>query len=63
MLGPISRILARYLAASLVTIGLFLPEEANAIATDPDVILAIGGILAFIVEAAYSYAKKKGWKT
>ena len=63
MIGPLSRILARYLAGGLVFLGLLLPEEANTIATDPDIILVVGGVLAFLAETAYSFAKKKGWKT
>lgn len=61
MIGPASRILARYLAGGLVFIGFLLPEDAQIFATDPDIILIIGGVLTFVVEAAYGYAKKKGW--
>lgn len=63
MIGPFSRIIARYLAGMLVSFGLLLPEDARVFGTDPDFILLVGGGLSFGVEVAYRVAKKRGWAT
>lgn len=62
MIGPASRIIARYLASLLVTAGYLLPEEARVLAMDPDVLMIIGMILGGGTEMAYGFARKKGWK-
>lgn len=63
MIGPISRILIRYLVGALVMFGVLLPDDAQHWIADPDVYLIVSGILAFSTEFAYGYAKKKGWTT
>lgn len=63
MIGPISRIVLRYLAGALVAYGIVSPEAGAELAVDPDLLLVIGGILAAGAEAAYAFAKKSGGKT
>ena len=61
MIGPISRILARYIAGALVAYGFFAPGDAALI--EPDLALAIGAVAGAAVEGLYAWAKAKGWKT
>ena len=63
MIGPLSRIAARWVAGGLVMSGLLLPADAQIIATDPDVIAIIGLAIGAITEFAYAQAKKRGWAT
>lgn len=63
MIGPVSRILLRYLAAALVTYGI-LPHEVGAqIAIDPDLIALAGLAIGAVVEAGYALARSRGWAT
>ena len=63
MVGPIARILLRYLAAALVTYG-FVTEDIGAqIAADPDLLMILGVGLAAAAEAAYALAKRRGGET
>lgn len=63
MIGPLSRIAARWVAGGLVFTGLLLPADAQIIATDPDVIAVIGFAIGSIAEFGYALAKKRGWAT
>ena len=63
MIAVISRILARYLAAALMTAGLIAPDVADTLGTDPDVLMAIGAGIALAVEGAYVAARRLGWAT
>jgi len=58
MIEPIIRIALRYGAGAL-----FGMEFGNALAGDPDVVIAVAAAVMLIVEFWYSYAKKKGWAT
>ena len=62
-MGPIVRIIARYLAGALVAVGLLLPDEASSLINDPEFLAALGVVIGFLVEAAYAFAKKRGWAT
>lgn len=73
-MGPYVRIALRYLAGVLVGAGVFTPELADQLATDPDVIqivteavnwvMVVGGAaIAGITERIYAWAKAKGWAT
>lgn len=63
MIGPVSRIALRYLAAALVTYGI-LPHEVGAqIAIDPDLIALAGLAIGAAVEAGYALARSRGWAT
>lgn len=63
MIGPITRIVLRYVAAALVTYGL-LPKEVGAqLAVDPDLIAIVGLGIGALVEFGYALAKKRGWAT
>lgn len=61
--GPIARILLRYLSGILVAYGLIGDETGEYLAVDPDIALAVAGILAALVEGLYAMAKRKGWGT
>ncbi|MFE3836074.1 hypothetical protein [Pseudogemmobacter sonorensis] len=61
MIGPISRILARWLASALVTYGLVAPQYGAAL--DHDLALVLGALIGAGTEAAYALAKRRGWST
>ena len=63
MIGPISRILLRYVAAALVTYGMIPPEVGAEVAVDPDLLLILGLVLGAGVEAFYTIAKRLKWAT
>ena len=63
MIGPISRIILRYLAAALVTYGIVPVDVGAQIAMDPDLIALLGLALATLVEIIYTLAKRRGWAT
>ena len=63
MIGPISRIILRYLAAALVTYGIVPVDVGAQIAMDPDLIALLGLALATLVEIIYTLAKRRGWVT
>ena len=63
MTAIVARIIARYVAGALVAYGLIPHELGQEFAVDPDVALAIGGILTVVTEVAYAFARKKGWAT
>lgn len=73
-MGPYIRIALRYLAGVLVGAGVFTPELAQELASDPDVIqivteavnwgMVVGGAaIAGITERVYAFAKAHGWAT
>ena len=58
MNGAIARIILRY------GVGLVIGMEAGeALAGDPDIVMAIAVGIGAATEAAYAYAKRKGWAT
>lgn len=61
MTSVIARIIARYLSGAMVTYGLISADVGNEVATDPDVILALGAAIGILTEAVYAVALKKGW--
>jgi preprotein translocase subunit Sec61beta len=36
-------------------------EAAQALAGDPDIVLALAGAVGVAIEAAYTIAKRRGW--
>jgi hypothetical protein len=56
MNGAIARILVRYGVG--LTVGM---NAGNALAGDPDIILIVAAAVGCATEAAYAYAKRKGW--
>ena len=58
--APLARILLRYVAGAGI-----MGSQAlgNQLAADPDLVLYLSLGLAAVVEAAYAYAKRKGWAT
>lgn len=61
MIGPISRIVARWVTGGLVAYGYF--GEGDAFAIEPDLALIIGFAIGGATEAAYVAAKRLGWST
>jgi len=61
MIGPLSRIIARYISGLMVSYGLM--SQGDAAALMPDLVLIAGALLGLITEAAYAYAKRKGLLT
>lgn len=63
MIGPISRILVRYIAGYLA-LKLLIPQSvADMIANDPDIAAVVGCALMALVEGSYVVAKRRGWRT
>jgi preprotein translocase subunit Sec61beta len=58
--APLARIILRYIAGAGI-----MGSQAlgNQLAADPDLVLYLSLGLAAAVEAAYAFAKKKGWST
>lgn len=61
MTSVFARIIARYISGAMMAYGFIGAEMAETMATDPDIILAIGAALGIIAEGAYALATKKGW--
>ena len=61
VIGPVSRIIARYIASALVTYGMFAAPDAAMI--EPDIALMVGAVVGAVVEGAYAIAIRKGWTT
>lgn len=63
MIGPVSRILVRYVAGYLA-FHLLIPQSvADMVANDPDVAAVVGCVLMALVEGSYFVAKRRGWRT
>ena len=58
--APLARILLRYVAGAGIAGSQTL---GNQLASDPDLVLYLSLGLAAVVEAAYAYAKRRGWST
>lgn len=67
MIGPISRIILRYLAGALVAYGLLDAPMGDQIASDPDILsfvsLGVGTAAGLATEVGYALAKRWGWAT
>lgn len=63
MTAVIARILLRYAAAALVTLGVVDADLGQQIGADPDLLLLAGLGIGTGVEMAYAAAKKLGWAT
>jgi len=63
MIGPIARIILRYVASALVTYGYLSHDVGAQIAIDPDLIAVLGLALGALVEVGYALARKRGWAT
>lgn len=59
MIGPVTRILLRYLSGFLIAKG-WLGSEYD-LSADPDVVMAVGLAIGAAAEAAYVLARKLGW--
>lgn len=59
MIGPVTRILLRYLSGFLIANG-WLGSEYD-LSADPDVVMAVGLAIGAATEAAYVLARKLGW--
>jgi preprotein translocase subunit Sec61beta len=58
--APIARIVLRYIAGGMI---LGSAEMGEKLATDPDLVMAVGLAVGAAVEVAYGFAKRKGWTT
>ena len=58
--APLARIILRYVAGAGVMGSQALGDR---LAADPDLVLYLSLGLATAVEAAYAFAKRKGWST
>lgn len=63
MLGPVARIIPRYVAGYLLLKQIIPQEIADMIARDPDIALAVGAAMSAAAEGAYVLAKRLGWTT
>lgn len=61
MTAVIIRIVLRYLSGALIAAGWLAPEYDLSL--DPELISMIGVGIAAATEAAYAYAKRRGWTT
>lgn len=61
LIPVIARIVARYLAGGLVAVGIIAAGSEAQIATDPEVLLIIGGVIGAATEGLYAVARKRGW--
>lgn len=65
MIGPVSRIAARYIAGALIAKGFVDVTTGTALATDADFIaiaqVVIGFVVGGLTEAFYWMARKMGW--
>lgn len=57
------RIGLRYLSGYLVLKGILPQEISTTIETDPELAGAVGALIAVVVEGAYAFAKRMGWRT
>ena len=57
----LARVLARYVAGFLLTIGMFAPGEAEAWGRDPATLALIGAGIAAVTETLWAQALKRGW--
>lgn len=58
--APIARIILRYVAGAGIGGSVALGDR---LAADPDLILYVSLGLGLAVEAAYGFAKRRGWRT
>lgn len=58
--APLARILLRYLAGAGIMGSMTLGDQLVA---DPDLVLYVSLAIGAVVEAAYTYAKRRGWAT
>ena len=56
--APIARIVLRYIVGAILGM-----EAGGILAGDPDVVAYVAIGVGAAVEAAYAYAKRKGWTT
>ncbi|WP_028035901.1 hypothetical protein [Chelativorans sp. J32] len=67
MLGPLSRIILRYIAGALVMLGFLTADMGHMLADDPDLAAllqwALGIVAAALAEGGYWLAKRWGWRT
>lgn len=56
--SPIARIAIRYGVGAVIGVA-----QADQLAADPDVVTVVALAIGAAVEAAYVFAKRKGWAT
>ncbi|MFD1199978.1 hypothetical protein ACFQ3K_16940 [Brucella gallinifaecis] len=67
MTAPIARVLLRYGVGCLAGLGLMHPQFAHYLINDPELQLALQGLLSgagvAAIEGWYALAKRYGWET
>ena len=58
MNGAIARIVLRYVVGAVI---MGSDQIGEQLATDPDLVMAVGGLIGLGIEAFYVFAKRKGW--
>lgn len=58
MNGAIARIILRYVVGAVIMGSHQIGEQ---LATDPDLVMAVGGLVGLGIEVTYALAKRKGW--
>jgi len=56
--APVARIAIRYGVGAIIGMA-----HAEQLAADPDIVTTVAMVIGAAVEAAYVFAKKKGWAT
>jgi hypothetical protein len=56
--APLARIVLRYIVGAVIGM-----ETGGLLAGDADMVLWLALAIGALVEAAYAYAKRKGWAT
>ena len=56
----IARIILRYIVGAAL---MGNQQVGEMLAADPDIVIAVAGVVGVAVEVAYAYAKRKGLKT
>lgn len=56
--APFARIVLRYIIGAVIGMA-----QAEQLAADPDVVTVVALGIGAVVEAAYVWAKRKGWAT
>ena len=61
LIPQLARVLARYLAGFLMTMGMFAPAEAEAWGRDPATLALVGAGIAALTETLWAQALRRGW--
>lgn len=60
---PIARIVIRYAAGGVASLGILAPETVEAVGADPALVAAVAALIGGAVEMIYARARKTGGPT